>query len=122
MKAAPRNDVQFFNLGLIYRRNGLIERALEAFERAAAINPRHIPSANPVRPADKAAELREEVEQRRALERTLAADLDLDTAHGLREMLLRLQSRSSTEERLWARGYGLRAEEIEAQVSLSLHR
>lgn len=68
MGAAPDNDVLFYNLGLIYRRNGMDRRALAAFERAAEINPRHIPSANPVRPIDQLEEQRRRVEAREALE------------------------------------------------------
>ena len=38
------NDVLHYNLGLIYWRNGLFDRALDAFERSAEINPRHLAS------------------------------------------------------------------------------
>ena len=120
MTAAPRNDVQFFNLGLIYRRNGLSTRALAAFEKAAIINPRHIPSANPVRPADKVVELRQEVEQQQALERELGGGLDLRTAQGLRELAQRLEGRTRPTESFWTRGYVRRAEEMEAGVNTGL--
>ncbi|MEE8526390.1 MAG: tetratricopeptide repeat protein, partial [Thermoanaerobaculia bacterium] len=66
--AAPDNDVLFYNLGLIYQRNGKLRRSLAAFERADAINPRHIPSGRPVRSADKVAELRREVARLQAVE------------------------------------------------------
>ncbi len=72
--AAPSNDVLFFNLGLIYHRNGLPRRSLAAFERAAEINPRHIPSGRPVRPADRVAELEREVEHLAAVEERLGED------------------------------------------------
>jgi tetratricopeptide (TPR) repeat protein len=72
--AAPDNDVLFYNLGLIYQRNGLARRSLAAFERADEINPRHIPSGRPVRSADKVAELRKEVERLDAIERRLRDD------------------------------------------------
>ncbi len=71
--AAPENDVLFFNLGLIYRRNGLMRRSLAAFERSAEINPRHIPSGNPVRAIDRVAEVRLEVERLDLLEAELAS-------------------------------------------------
>jgi hypothetical protein len=40
--AAPQNDVLFYNLGLIYRRNGLFAEALAAFEHSHDINDRHL--------------------------------------------------------------------------------
>ncbi len=80
--AAPENDVLFFNLGLIYRRNGLVRRALEAFERSAEINPRHIPSGNPVRAVDRVAEVRLEVERLEALEAELRRAAGLAAADG----------------------------------------
>jgi tetratricopeptide (TPR) repeat protein len=70
---ASENDVLFYNLGLIYRRNGLARRALTAFERSAAINPRHIASNRPVRPAQRVAEARQDVERLEALEERLVA-------------------------------------------------
>ncbi len=39
-EAAPDDDVLFYNLGLIYRRNGLPDEAQAAFERSRAIDPR----------------------------------------------------------------------------------
>jgi hypothetical protein len=59
--AAPNNDVLFYNLGLIYRRNGLLTDAVGAFERAHAINPRHLPSGSRPRAADRLADLRAEL-------------------------------------------------------------
>ena len=56
-RAAPSNDVLFYNLGLIYRRNGKLEEAVAAFERADAINPRYLPSGTRVRASDRLAEL-----------------------------------------------------------------
>ena len=49
--AAPQNDVLFYNLGLIYRRNGLFAEALAAFGRSHAINPRPIPGRDRARAA-----------------------------------------------------------------------
>lgn len=56
-RAAPANDVLFYNLGLIYRRNGAIDEAIAAFQRANAINPRYLPSGVRVRASDRLAEL-----------------------------------------------------------------
>ena len=56
-RAAPSNDVLFYNLGLIYERNGLLDDAVAAFERAHAINPRHLPSGDRPRASDRLAEL-----------------------------------------------------------------
>lgn len=69
--AAPDNDVLFYNIGLVYRRVGLLARALAAFDTAATLNPRHIPSDHPVRASDRVDELRPQIERLRALERTL---------------------------------------------------
>ena len=72
-RAAPDNDVLFYNLGLIYRRNGLLEEARDAFRRSAGINPREIASATKPRAADRAAEVEAEIGDRDAVEAELAA-------------------------------------------------
>jgi hypothetical protein len=56
-RAAPSNDVLFYNLGLIYRRNGKLDQAVAAFRRADAINSRYLPSGTRVRASDRLAEL-----------------------------------------------------------------
>jgi tetratricopeptide (TPR) repeat protein len=56
-RAAPSNDVLFYNLGLIYERNERLDDAVAAFERAHAINPRHLPSGDRPRASDRLAEL-----------------------------------------------------------------
>jgi tetratricopeptide (TPR) repeat protein len=56
-RAAPSNDVLFYNLGLIYRRNGERDAAIAAFQRADRINPRYLPSGTRVRASDRLAEL-----------------------------------------------------------------
>lgn len=111
---ASTNDVLFYNLGLIYQRNGQLRRALEAFERAAEINPRHIPSQNPVRPADRVATTLAEVVRIERLERELirqqngAWPEEGSAAHYLRlAQLLEVAGES-----LAARGHRLRALEI----------
>lgn len=56
-KHAPNNDVLFYNIGLIYERNGLPEEALTFFRRSREINPRHIPGSSNVRASDKIDEI-----------------------------------------------------------------
>jgi hypothetical protein len=51
--AAPDNDVLFYNLGLVFERRGLLDRAAAAFARSDAINPRHLQSAGRPRAADR---------------------------------------------------------------------
>lgn len=116
--AAPKNDVLFYNLGLIYRRNGLAERALAAFERAWEINPRHIASNRPVRPGDRVVEMAREVERLEALERRLAAaGLPARFAPGEAEYHRRMAEllAAAGEERA-ARGQRLRALEADART------
>jgi hypothetical protein len=71
--AAPDNDVLFYNLGLIYARAGLLDDARAAFERAQAINPRHLASQSRPRAADRLREIDAERERMAALEGTLRA-------------------------------------------------
>ena len=110
-EAAPDNDVLFYNLGLIYRRNGLALRSLAAFERSAEINPRHIPSGNPVQASDKVTEMRRAVAALDALEAEVrsAAGLEDDgTVVYHRAMARALADRG---EDLAARGHLLLASE-----------
>ena len=115
-QAAPDNDVLFYNLGLIYRRNGLLDRSLASFERSEAINPRHIASSSRVRAADRIGELEDEVERLSRLEAELAEsepirELDPGSAEFHQAMAASLFSQG---EPLAARGHALRA--IEAQA------
>ncbi len=113
--AASSNDVLFYNLGLIYRRNGLMRRALETFERSAEINPRHIPSGNPVRALDRVVEVRPEVERLEALTAELRLAAGLTTAGGAyhRAMAEMLAQRG---EELAARGHRLLALEADSSA------
>ncbi len=114
-RAAFDNDVLFYNLGLIYRRNGLLERSLKAFERSAEINPRHIPSANPTRPIDKVAEVRGELETLRALEQRLRQDLGLSTLDSAAQHRRLAEALAATSPgRAAAHGHRLLALELEA--------
>jgi len=58
MRAAPDNDVLFYNVGLIYERNGLLAEALQAFTRSAEINPRQIPGSRNASASERIARLR----------------------------------------------------------------
>ena len=75
--SAPDNDVLFYNLGLIYRRNGLLEQALAAFRRSDRINPREIASATKPRAAGRVAEVEAEIAERDRLIRELSGAEDL---------------------------------------------
>jgi tetratricopeptide (TPR) repeat protein len=110
-QSAPDNDVLFYNLGLIYRRNGLLDRSLTSFERSEAINPRHIASRSRVRAADRIGELEAEVERLSRLEAEVAQsepirDLEPDSAEFHQSMAATLFSEG---EPLAARGHTLRA-------------
>lgn len=116
VRAAPNNDVLFFNLGLIYVRNGLYDEALAAFERSHAINPRHLPSGTRPRASERIAEVSGERARLAALEASLADDESLRSAAGgstVRELALAelLETRG---ESVAARGHRLRAIEAEA--------
>ena len=109
--AAPDNDVLFYNLGLIYRRNGLLAEALAAFRRAEAINPRTIAAAGRVRAGDRVAELAPEVKRLRRVEQQLARELQAEpvrpgSAAFHEQIAARLDVRG---ERLATRGHRLRA-------------
>ena len=104
--SAPNNDVLFYNLGLIYRRNGLLDQALAAFRRSDEINPREIASATKPRAAERAAEVQAEIADRDRLVAELSRSKDLaglkpNSPEWRRVMarLLRAQNRPS-----WARG------------------
>jgi tetratricopeptide (TPR) repeat protein len=114
-QASPGNDVLFFNLGLIYRRAGLLEECLRAFERSQAINPRHIASRDRARASDRAAEVRAELAAVNAAERELAPRLAAVAAPGTpawhRALADLLEGRGLTRP---ARGHLRRAEALEA--------
>ncbi len=57
-RAAPDNDVLFYNFGLVYERMGLPDQALAAYQRSQAINPRPIPGPSKARAADRIEALR----------------------------------------------------------------
>ena len=113
--AAPDNDVLFYNLGLVYRRNGLLEEALAAFRRSEAINPRPIPGLSRPRASDRVAEVEAETEARSSVLSELARDPALaglapSTAPWHRRMADLLDARAHPA---WARGERIRALEAE---------
>jgi tetratricopeptide (TPR) repeat protein len=107
--ASPENDVLFYNLGLIYRRNGLFNEALAAFRRSDTINPRRIASHSRAVAADKVREVSQEVARASSLERDALPRL-AGIAPGTADYHLRLaEVMESAGEGLAARGHRLRA-------------
>jgi tetratricopeptide (TPR) repeat protein len=107
-RAAPENDVLFYNIGLIYRRNGLYDEALAAFERSQEINPRQIASKDRVRAADRVLEVSAELERLEKIEASLSLEPGIapGTAAYHEGMAQLLNERGET---LAARGHWLRA-------------
>ncbi len=108
---APDSDVLQYNLGLIFRRNGLLDDASAAFERADAANPRPLQSASRPRASDRLAELRAERERLATLEAHFATDpalraLEPGTPAYHERLAGLLEARGET---LAARGHRLRA-------------
>ncbi len=116
--AAWRNDVLFYNLGLIYARNGLWEEAEAAFARSVRINPRHIASASAPRASDKLAATRSERARLAPLEAAAArsARAVRGSAAWHREMAAELEAAG---EALRARGHILLSLEADAGQSWS---
>jgi tetratricopeptide (TPR) repeat protein len=105
---SPENDVLFYNLGLIYSRNGLYDEAERAFARSDEVNPRHLASAKKPRAVDRLAEVRAERARVAALEATIAANAGLPAGGAARHERLAelLEARG---EHAAARGHRLRA-------------
>lgn len=107
---APDNDVLFYNLGLIYSRNGLWEEAERAFARSHAINPRHLASAKKPRAADRLAEVRAERARLAAVEAAVLAEAGLpSTADGPARHARLAELLEAHGERIAAHGHRLRA-------------
>jgi tetratricopeptide (TPR) repeat protein len=114
--ASPDNDVLFYNLGLVYQRNGMLEDAVRAFQRSHEINPRVLARKKPTRSLDRLAELAAEQRRLAQIEADLAEGSPLDALprgtpahHRLLAELL-----AARGENVAARGHQLRAIEIEA--------
>jgi len=112
--ASPDNDVLFYNLGLIFRRDGLLDDAAMAFARSHAINPRHLASTGRPRAADRLAEVQAERDRVGRIEATVAGDPSLRTAPpGTAEYHRRLASLLEARgERAAAHGHVLHALEL----------
>jgi len=116
--AAPRNDVLFYNMGLVFRRNGLLDDALDAFRRSREINPRHLATRSHPRASERIAEVNEERKRLAALERGMAElpilqSVTRDTAEFHRRLATLLEGR---DEPRAARGHRLIAQELEAEL------
>jgi tetratricopeptide (TPR) repeat protein len=116
--ASPDNDVLFYNLGLIFARNGFFEEAIAAFQRSQEINPRHLATQSRPRAEDR---LRELAAERRRLE-ALRADLEADPRlrgadRGSPAYHVRLADLFEDRgERSAARAERLRAQEVETRA------
>jgi tetratricopeptide (TPR) repeat protein len=114
--ASPENDVLFYNLGLIFRGDGLLADARAAFERSHAINPRPLASLTRSLAAEKLAALAVEEKRLAELEEALARKAGLSpgeprTAAEHRRLASLLEASGET---VAARGHRLRAVELEA--------
>lgn len=112
--AAPANDVLFYNLGLVYARNGLYDDAVAAFARSHEINPRHIASLSKPRASQRLELTRAEQARVAAVEDAIAAAHELPPAATTayhEHMAALLDGRG---EQLAAHGHRLRALELAA--------
>jgi len=73
---AADNDVLLYNLGLVYRRSGLLAEAEQAFARSYAINPRALAGDPHARALDRMEEVRAERQRIAQLERELQPRLE----------------------------------------------
>jgi len=115
MKAAPHNDVLFFNLGLIFGGSGLYDEAIAAFRRSAEINPRAVAGPGRLKASDRIAPLESERRRVEAVEAELTAGGRLaDVAPRSPEWHRRLAELFAVRgDRAAARGHELRAYEAE---------
>jgi len=105
--AAPENDVLFYNLGLVYVRNGLYDEALAAFEHSHAINPRRLQATGRASAGERLAELQAEVERIRGIETELGTDLPPSGSYERHQLLAeRLEARGEVTA---AHGHRIRA-------------
>lgn len=124
MEKAPRNDVLFYNLGLIHRRNGLWTEALAFFEHSNRINPRRLANNKEVRASDRVEETRKEVDRLAGLASELLHNAELlHSADGAipaadpaayHQALARLLEQAGEPQA--AQGHRLRALEREAGI------
>ena len=93
-----------------------MRRSLAAFERSAEINPRHIPSGNPVRAIDRVAEVRPEVARLDALEAELRRSAGLGSEGVAAYHRAMAELLSARGEGPAAAGHRLRALEAEGNA------
>jgi len=107
---APDDDVLFYNVGLLYERDGLLDEAAAAFARSDAINPRHLASRGRPRAADRLAEVSAERARIEAIETELLRDPAVLAATDAPTRHLRLAERMAARgEVVAARGHRVRA-------------
>lgn len=121
--AAPQNDVLFYNLGLLFQRNGLLDDALAALRRSQQINPRHLATQARPRASDRIAEVTAELQRLAVLEREISADLAPPVFEpGTVAYHLRLAERLGARgETTAARGHRMRALEVKAGAEPARH-
>lgn len=113
---ARDGDVHFYNMGLIYRRNGLPARALDAFQRSAAIHPRRL--RGDASASVWVERMQEEVARQERLVRAVRADLGIGSADESAQALWRIAwELVDRGEPLLARGFSLRALEAESAAN-----
>jgi tetratricopeptide (TPR) repeat protein len=107
---APDDDVLFYNVGLLYERDGLLDEAAAALARSDAINPRHLASRGRQRAADRLAEVSAERARIEAIETELLRDPGVLAATDVPTRHLRLAERMAARgEVVAARGHRVRA-------------
>lgn len=114
--SAPHNDVLFYNLGLVYARNGFYEEATAAFERSHEINPRHLASTSRAEASIKLEQIQTERERIRAIEAQLRTQIGHAAGEGTelyhQTIAPMLEARGETTA---ARGHRLRVLELNAR-------
>jgi tetratricopeptide (TPR) repeat protein len=114
-EAAPDNDVLFYNLGLVYARNGLYDDALAAFGRSEQNNPRALASSSKSLASAKLAEIAAlRIRVRGIEDRLLTEHRDLARAETPEFHERMAELLSGAHEDIAARGHRLRAEELRA--------
>ncbi len=117
-RAAPDNDVLFYNLGLIYARNGWYREALAAFGRSNQINPRHLAGSKRARALDRIVEARAERDRIALIKGAFSQDAsDLAAPDSAAFHLRMADFLDARGERTAARGQRLRAATISSDRS-----
>jgi tetratricopeptide (TPR) repeat protein len=107
--ASPDNDVLFYNLGLVYARNGLYDDALAAFVRSHEINPRRIASLSKADAGEKVAEVQAELARVHAVVARLSREAGRSDGSPADDDAAIADLLEKNGEQLAARGYRLRA-------------